>query len=177
MFFSHTKSKLGIDIGTSTIKIVELKEPETPQGKYVLETYGMVNAAAQAIGKIEGDVIAKTASVLKELLDKAQVSTKKVVASLPNNIVFVSVIDMPALSDKELKSAVEWEARRYVPLPLEEVTLQWSVMSDPQSRDKLKVLLTAVPTTVVNNFRSYRSFFPIWFLKHRKWADRIESYR
>lgn len=148
MFFSHSKSKLGIDIGTSTIKIVQLKEEE---GRFILETYAEVNASAQ-LGNADVDVVGETARLLRELVDKAQVSTKKVVASLPNNLVFVSIIDMPVLSDKELKNAIEWEARRYVPLPLEEVTLQWSVMRESANAQRLKVLLTAVPTTVVDNY-------------------------
>lgn len=149
MFFSHSKSKLGIDIGTSTIKIVQLKKEND---QFVLETYGMVNAASRVMSKLDTDVIKQTADILKTLLQKAQISTKKVVASLPNNIVFVSVIDMPALSDKELKSAIEWEARRYVPLPLEEVTLSWDVMRESEQAQKIKVLITAVPTTVVENY-------------------------
>lgn len=149
MFFSHSKSKLGIDIGTSTIKIVQLKKEDD---QFLLETYGMVNAASRVMAKLDADVIGQTAEVLKTLLDKSQISTKKVVASLPNSIVFVSVIDMPPLSDKELKSAIEWEARRYVPLPLEEVTLSWSVMREGAEEAKIKVLITAVPTTVIENY-------------------------
>ncbi|OGE78935.1 MAG: hypothetical protein A2751_00120 [Candidatus Doudnabacteria bacterium RIFCSPHIGHO2_01_FULL_46_14] len=149
MFFSHSKSKLGIDIGTSTIKIVQLKKEND---QFLLETYGMVNASSRVTSKIDTDVIAQTAEILKTLLVKAGASTKKVVASLPNNIVFVSVIDMPALSDKELTSAIEWEARRYVPLPLEEVTLSWDVMREGETAQKIKVLITAVPTTVVENY-------------------------
>ena len=119
MFFSVAKSQLGIDIGTSTIKVVQLKKDN---GKFLLQTYGMVNAVLPGT-KMESDVIAQTAKILRELLIKAQVTTKKAVASLPNNIVFVSAMEMPAMPDKELKNAIEWEARRYVPLPLEEVPL------------------------------------------------------
>ncbi|OGE82950.1 MAG: hypothetical protein A2846_02215 [Candidatus Doudnabacteria bacterium RIFCSPHIGHO2_01_FULL_49_9] len=148
MFFSHSKSRLGIDIGTSTIKIVQLKKDN---GQTILETYGMVNAGREMMNK-QSDVIGQTAEVLKNLLLEARTTTKKVVASLPNNIVFVSVIDMPQLSDKEMKSAIEWEARRYVPLPLDEVTLSWSIMPGAQPGEKHKVLLTAVPTTVISNY-------------------------
>src|SRR3989344_4224984 len=149
MFFSHSKSKLGIDIGTSTIKVAQLKKEDS---KYTLETYGMVNIASDMDSKDEGDVIGQTAEVLKKLLQKSEITSKKAVASLPNNIVFVSVIDMPSMSDKELKSAIEWEARRYVPLPLEEVTLSWDVMREGETAQKIKVLITAVPTTVVENY-------------------------
>ena len=148
MFFSHSKSKLGIDIGTSTIKVVQLK---SDKGRLTLETYGMVNAAREML-KRQDDVVTQTADILRNLLLEARTTTKKVVASLPNNIVFVSVIDMPQLSEKEMRSAIEWEARRYVPLPLEDVTLSWSIMPESQQTEKLKVLLTAVPTSVINNY-------------------------
>lgn len=149
MFFSRSKSKLGIDIGTSSIKVVQLKKE---QGQPVLETYGIVNVASQSDSKFGADVISQTAGILRKLLASSRVTTKKVVASLPNNIVFVSVIEMPAMSEKELKAAIEWEARRYVPLPLEEVTLSWSVLGIPESAGQTKVLLTAVPTSVIDNY-------------------------
>lgn len=150
MFFSQNKSKLGIDIGTSSIKVVQLKKQDQ---KYFLETYGMVDVSMRKASDSGFDVIAETARILKQLLEKARVTTKKVVASLPNNIVFVSMIEMPEMSEKELKNAIEFEARRYVPLPLEEVTLSWSVMHEPGTpRAKLKVLLTAVPTSVIDNY-------------------------
>ena len=119
-----------------------------------METYGAVNVSLKADPKEGFDAITETAEILKTLLLKSRVTSKKVVASLPNNIVFVTMIEMPELSDKELKDAIEWEARRYVPLPLEEVTLSWSVLRDGSapSGNKLRVLLTAVPTTVIDNY-------------------------
>ena len=151
MFFSRNRSKLGIDIGTSSIKVVQIKNQQ--DGKLFLETYGAVNVSLKADPKEGFDAITETAEILKTLLLKSRVTSKKVVASLPNNIVFVTMIEMPELSDKELKDAIEWEARRYVPLPLEEVTLSWSVLRDGSapSGNKLRVLLTAVPTTVIDN--------------------------
>lgn len=151
MFFSSSKSKLGIDIGTASIKVTQLKNEE---GKYILENYGIVNVSHHMTGPqfVETNVIADTAGILKKLLAETGVSTKKVVASLPNNVVFISVIDVPQLSESELKNAIQWEARRYVPLPLEEVTLSWSVLAIPQETGKLKVLITAVPTSVIENY-------------------------
>lgn len=149
MFFSRPKSKLGIDIGTSSIKVVQLrKEADT----HLLETYGLVNVTYQMTAGVEFDVIAETSQILRKLLVKSGTTSKKVVASLPNNIVFVSVIEMPKMPEKELKSAIEWEARRYVPLPLEEVALSWTVLAEPETPAQLKVLLTAVPTTVIDNY-------------------------
>lgn len=148
MFFSRSKSKLGIDIGTSSIKAVELKQDKD---KYILQTYGVVTVPPD-MQKMGFDAISQTAGILKELVTKINAGTKQVIASLPSNIVFVSIIEMPVLSNKELKEAIEWEARRYVPLPLEEVTLSWTVMRESPDSTKLKVLLTAVPTTVIDNY-------------------------
>lgn len=149
MFLSRSKSKLGIDIGTSSIKVVQLKKEKE---QYFLETYGVVSISHQVAGKMEFDVIGETAAILRQLLIKSQVGTKKVVASLPNNMVFVSVVEMPTMSDKELQDAINWEARRYVPLPIEEVTLSCSVLEEEEAGGQIKVLLTAVPTTVIDNY-------------------------
>jgi len=149
MLFFGSNRTLGVDIGTSSVKVVQLKKEAE---NFFLETYGVVNVAFDT-GSRGFDAIAETADILKKLLEKTKITTKKVIASLPNSIVFVSMIEMPEMSDKDLQNSIQWEARRYVPLPLEEVTLSWSVYRDPESTSrKLKVLLTAVPTAVVENY-------------------------
>lgn len=167
MLFSKPKSHLGVDIGTSNIKVVQLR----PQSdKFVLETYGLVNVAYQLANKDSGQAISHTAEILKRLVEQSQVTTTKIVASLPNSVVFTSVIEMPKIPDEEMKSAVESEAKKYVPLPLEEVALSWSrieerkkinrdtnlgTIGDNNSQDNgntSKVLLTAVPNIVVDNY-------------------------
>lgn len=165
MLFSKPKSHLGVDIGTSNIKIVQLK----PQGEeFILETYGIANVAYQIGNKDSNQAVAQTAEILKNLLKKAGVSTNRIAASLPNSVVFTSVIDLPKIPEEEMKSAIEFEAKKYVPLPLEEVSLQWSIIQEKRPRinletnlgnvgkaseSKNKILLTAVPTLVVDNYR------------------------
>src|SRR4051812_27798584 len=118
MLFSKPKSQLGVDIGSSNIKIAQLRAKDN---QFVLETYGFVNVSYQIANKESASAIKETGNLLKTLLEKAGVTTNKVVASLPNNSVFTSVIEMPKLPESELKTAVEFEARKYVPLPLQEV--------------------------------------------------------
>ncbi|MBX4186925.1 MAG: type IV pilus assembly protein PilM [Candidatus Doudnabacteria bacterium] len=155
MLFSKPKSQLGVDIGSSNIKIAQLRPKDN---QFVLETYGMVNVSYQ-IGNKDPNSVKNTADLLKKLLEKAGVTTNKIVASLPNNSVFTSVIEMPKMPDSELKTAVEFEAKKYVPLPLQEVALSWSVIGDKKAKPegnmteaRVKVLLTAVPTTVIDNY-------------------------
>lgn len=163
MLFSKPKAHLGVDIGTANIKIVQLR-PE--DNKFVLETYGLVNVAYQLSNKDSGSAIQHTADVLKKLVSQAQVTTHKIVASLPNSVVFTSVIEIPKIPDNEIKSAVESEAKKYVPLPLEEVALSWIKIEEKKKinldsnlgnysktdENKTKILLTAVPSIVVENY-------------------------
>jgi len=164
MLFGKPKSQLGVDIGSSNIKIVQLRPKDS---KFILETYGSVNTSYQIVGKDSSGAISEAAQTLKMLMDKAGVTTNKVVASLPNSAVFTSVIEMPKIPESELKNAVEFEAKKYVPLPLSEVALSWSIIEKKRARISRdtnlgniksavethnKVLLTAVPTVVIDNY-------------------------
>ncbi|MEK7652198.1 MAG: type IV pilus assembly protein PilM [Patescibacteria group bacterium] len=151
MFFSSKKSILGIDIGTTNIKIAQITSKDNV---HTLETYGLVNAAFD-IDETKEESIAKTVLILKNLIEKSGVSTNKIVASLPNSAVFTSVIDLPPLKDNELKSAIEFEAKKYVPLPITEMTLSWSII-EKMPDGKTRILLTAVPNSIL---RSYLKIF------------------
>jgi len=164
MLFSKSKSLLGVDIGTSNIKIAQLRPKDN---KFVLETYGIVNIAYQVASKDSDAAIENTAVVMKDLVRRSGVTTNRVIASLPNSAVFTSVIEIPKIPENELKSAVEFQAKKYVPLPLDEVALSWSLINDNRKRvtkntnlgtmssdnpNKFKILLTAVPTQVIDSY-------------------------
>lgn len=165
MLFSKSKSHLGVDIGTSNIKIVQLKPHD--ENKFVLETYGIANVAYSLSNKDSGRAIQHTAEVLKKLVEESHVSTDRIVASLPNSVVFTSLIEIPEIPEKEMRSAIESEAKKYIPLPIEEVALSWIQIEEkkrvnldtnlgnvgqPEQSDLKKYLLTAVPTMVVDNY-------------------------
>jgi type IV pilus assembly protein PilM len=144
MFFSKTQSIVGVDLGTSYIKVAQISHTK-PQ---TLNTYGIVELD-EPIGLQSGDgAIAQAAKRLRDLLDQAQVTTKHAVASLPNNAVFTSVIDMPAMPERELAQAIPFEAKKYVPLPFDEVLLSWSVLGQNDGGTSQKVLLIAVPKVI-----------------------------
>ncbi len=153
MFFSKLFSKdnsiLGIDIGTSSIKIAEVSYLGTP----TLKTYGIVNTPFQLSGREDEEPVKKMAGILKTLITKAGVSAKRCVVSFPNSSVFTSVVELPQMSEKELSTAVEFEAKKYVPLALSEIDLSWDVISENLPKEaNLKVLLTAVPKQVTKNY-------------------------
>lgn len=142
LFFKKKPSLLGVDIGTSDIKIAQV----TYNGdKPYLDTYGIVNLSYQLGSDNNSAVVSKAAEVLKQLAEHAGVTTKRCVISLPNSAVFTSIIEMPALSDKELEQALKFEAKKYVPLPISEVILSWSVVGESADKKTRSILLTAVP--------------------------------
>jgi type IV pilus assembly protein PilM len=148
-WFGNKNSILGVDIGTSSIKIAQISHV----GKPTLETYGIVNIKYQLSGKNDDVAVQQMAVILKSLLQKARVTAKRCVISFPNSAVFTSVINMPKMTDSELSTAVEFEAKKYVPLPLSEVDLSWSTVADPtNSSSQTKILLTAVPKQITKNY-------------------------
>jgi type IV pilus assembly protein PilM len=149
MFFSKKKSILGIDIGTANIKIAQVSHGEKP----ILDTYGIVNIDCQLGGKNDTLAIEQMANTLRALVQKAGVTAKRCVISFPNSAVFTSVIQLPKMDQSELGSAVEFEAKKYVPLALSEVELSWTITGDAaDAKDLLQILLTAVPKQITQNY-------------------------
>jgi len=156
--FSKSTSLLGIDIGTSYIKAVQLKPVID---KFQLESYGVVNVVYPTESQIKFDAITQTAEILKALHERAGFTTKKVAVSVPSNVAFVSILNFPPMAEKEMQKSVEYQARKYIPLPINDVNLGWQILEEvappkvPNQKDgapKIKVLLTAVPKNVINNY-------------------------
>lgn len=144
MLFGQKNSTLGVDIGSSSIKIVEIEHGDSPR----LLTYGMVDIPEPISSQTTDEQVHKMAELLKNLVERAHVTTKDCIMSLPNSAVFTSVIDMPKMGDKEMESAMQFEAKKYVPLPFSEVTLSWTIISDNDDGSTSKVLLIAVPNQI-----------------------------
>ena len=127
------KGKLGIDIGTAAIKIVEL---EKTGGRFVLKNYGLFelkDTDIQSSGPGTGQSILKLPDQeivwgLKELLKKSNMKSTNAIVSIPSFSTFTTIIEMPYLSEQELAKALPFEAKKYIPIPLNEVILDWSII-------------------------------------------------
>ncbi len=125
---------VGVDIGTSSIKLVEIKKKG---GKAVLETYSTLALgpyAGQDVGAITNltqDVLAKA---IMDALKEGSISTKNAVISVPSSASLVFVLELPsAISEKELPAIIPNEARKYIPVPVSEVTLDYWVIPKQQT--------------------------------------------
>ncbi|MFH0873494.1 MAG: pilus assembly protein PilM [Candidatus Komeilibacteria bacterium] len=124
------KSYLGVDIGTSSIKIVELANQN---GQPALVTYGFAEVETDLVRSNNPASTQKVAKVLEALVKKAKVSTNVCIAALPTFAVFNSIISLPRMSRKDLAAAVRWEAKKFIPLPLEEMILDWKVLAESEA--------------------------------------------
>ena len=117
-------SAIGIDIGSSSIKIVEVKKKE---GKASLETYGSIALGPYAdveIGKVTNLEKEKLIEAIKELLTQSGTTTKNVALAIPIQSSLVFTITLPAnLKEGEMDSVVLTEARKYIPVPMTEVSV------------------------------------------------------
>jgi type IV pilus assembly protein PilM len=121
---------LGIDIGSSAIKIVQLKKKN---GQAVLETYGELALgpyAGLSVGQAVQLPVDKIAQAVTDLMKEKEVNvtTKLCGLSIPFASSLMSVVEMPDVGPDKLKSMVPLEARKYIPVPIQEVMLDWSVI-------------------------------------------------
>ena len=161
MVFIKGKSQtsLGVDIGTKVIRAVEVSGKK---GKLVLENYGEVNldiACKEFFRSFDKKTlnpsIDNISVALKAIIAETGIKTKKVVFSLPDFATFFTSFELPPMNKKEMDSAVGFEARKYIPLPLSELVLDWQLMEKDISEKKPnKVLVMAVPKVIVEQYKT-----------------------
>lgn len=162
-------SVVGIDIGTSTAKVVQLR---SSRGVAILETYGEIALgpyAEQPIGKVVKLTPEKTAQALSDLMKEANVNAKAAGVSIPFSSSLVSVLDLPKVDAESLRRIVPIEARKYIPVPVSEVTLDWFVIPQDEAPDSAfdqlqtqqksrvkgqEILLVAIHNDTLRNYQS-----------------------
>jgi type IV pilus assembly protein PilM len=148
------ESVLGLDIGSSSLKVVQLRKEN---GAAVLETYGELSLGPYGgveVGQATNLPADKIAETLRDLLKEAKVTTTDAGVSIPFSRSLLTLVELPrANTPEEQKTIVELEARKYIPVPITEVQLDWFVVPDPAAQAevdtkvtnaKAKVLIVAV---------------------------------
>jgi type IV pilus assembly protein PilM len=160
--FSGSKSSdsaLGIDIGSSSIKVVQLKKKK---GKAILETYGALSLGPYGkveVGKATSLQVEDIVKALVDAMKESNVTTQSGTIAIPTASSLIFTISLPSsVTEEQLGTVVPMEARKYIPVPISEVTLDWfvipqealaydndmsgSVVKAPES--KIEVLVVAI---------------------------------
>ena len=129
-------SVIGIDIGSSAVKVVQLRKEK---GRVILETYGELALGPYAgleIGQATQLPNEKIVEAVKDILRESHTTTINAAVAIPFSASLISLVELPKVSDKELAQMVPLEARKYIPVPIAEVTLDWwEVPKVPRSYD------------------------------------------
>ncbi len=151
--FSSNRSYLGVDIGTFGVKIVELKKED---GQPRLFSYGFSENKDIKAGDNKKNNTDYIAGVINKIWQESGMVSRNAIAALPTFSVFSSVLNLSNISKKDLKSAVHWEAKKVIPLPLEEMILDWREIKeeskDEKDKKNLKVFLTGAPKVLVKRY-------------------------
>ncbi|NWF52619.1 MAG: pilus assembly protein PilM, partial [Nitrospirae bacterium] len=141
MFF-RIKGTLGLDIGSSYIKAVQLKDV---RGGYELELFDMIPLAPEII--VDGSIIDsfRLVDTLKELLRKSRIKVKDTVIGIAgHSSVIIKRISLPEMSEEELSESIKFEAEQYVPFSIEDVNLDFQILGPKEEPGQMDVILVAV---------------------------------
>lgn len=145
-FFSKKKEKsLGIDIGTSSIKVVELSR--SSGDKIELTNYGEFSAGAEETFQSPTVRLSSSqaAETVKQVLKEAQIDAASATMSVPAFSGFSTVISLPDMPDAELEQAATYEAKKYIPLPLTEVQFEWVKIGKSSGQRSAQTRLASAP--------------------------------
>ena len=151
--FRKPKSVIGLDIGSSAIKAVELKAA----GKtYRVAAWGTEAVPPDSI--VDGAVIdaGAVAGAIRRIFDGNKAfTTREVCASLSGNAVIVKKITLPVMTETELGESIYWEAEQYIPFDIQDVNLDYQVLdpgTGPESRGSMEVLLVAAKKEKIGDY-------------------------
>jgi type IV pilus assembly protein PilM len=144
----------GLDIGTTAMKVSWL-DTDKKGIKYLssISAPSLTNGVSSESPFDHQEM----AQVINKMVINAKIATNNVSIALPENRVYTKVIDMPNLSEKEVSSAIYWEAEQYIPAPLDTMSLDWSILRKPKNIDpanKMQVLLVAAPNHLIKRYQS-----------------------
>jgi type IV pilus assembly protein PilM len=155
VLFSRSKGLVGLDIGSSAMKLVELQEKK---GDYWLQRLGVEPLSPEAI--VDGSIMDSSLVVdaLNRLTAATGVKASGFATSLSGHSVIIKKIQVPAMAAEDLSEQIRWEAEQYIPFDINDVRLDYVVLSEGESgHDNMDVLLVAVKRDKVNDYVSVLS--------------------
>lgn len=150
MLLKKSKEVLGIDIGSSAIKLVQLGEAK---GSYELLNIGLIPLPNEAI--VDNTLMDTTSIVesIRDLVKSLGTKTRDAVCSISGNSVIIRKITLPAMTADELEEQINWEAEQYIPFDINDVNIDFEILdTDLTPSGKMTVLLVASKKEIINEY-------------------------
>jgi type IV pilus assembly protein PilM len=155
MLFGRSRNLVGLDIGDSSIKVVELKDMGKGRG-YQLAKLGWEPLAADAI--VDGTIMDSQLVIetIQRLFQRLKIRTLDVATALYGHSVIVKRISLPTMGAAELAESIHWEAEQYIPFAIEDVNLDYQILegSSLSGEGNMDVLLAAAKKDKINDYAS-----------------------
>ncbi|MGH7487113.1 MAG: type IV pilus biogenesis protein PilM, partial [bacterium] len=152
MLFGKTKNLVGLDIGSSGVKLVELKQAKA--GSFKLVSAGVETLSPEAI--VDGAIM--DSSLVVEAINRLDavlnVKNDNYGTSLSGHSVIIKKINLPKMTESELAESIRWEAEQYVPFDINDVNLDYVPLTQPGTGDNVEVILVAVKKEKINDYTS-----------------------
>jgi len=143
------KDLIGLDIGSSSIKAVELDwGKKTPR----LQHFGMIPLPPEAI--VDGAFMDSASIVesIRSLIEGLRIRTKRVAVSISGHSVYIKTITVPTMSETQLEESIRWEAEQQIPFDIEDVNLDFQILGEQISPEQMPVLLVAAKKDMINDY-------------------------
>ncbi|TAL16968.1 type IV pilus assembly protein PilM [bacterium] len=149
------KTLVGLDIGSHSVKIVELKHHKK---SYELKNFGIVQLPPEAI--VDGVIMDSSivAEAIRNLYANLKIKNRNVATSVAGHSLIVKKIQLPMMTETELEEQIQWEAGQYIPFEIEDVNLDFQILG-PSAADpnNMEVLLVAVKKDIINDYTAVLS--------------------
>jgi type IV pilus assembly protein PilM len=147
--FSKSKSIVGLDIGSSSIKAVELTVK--PKGIELVHM-GVAKLPPEAI--VQGAFLNSGAitEAIREAVDNAGIRSKSVATAVSGHSVIVKKISLPTMTREELEESIRWEAEQYIPFDINEVNLDFQILASGETEGQMDVLLVAAKKDLIDDY-------------------------
>ena len=152
--FGKKKGLVGVDIGSSAIKVVELRPGGKGGNEYQLANLGLEPLPPEAI--VDGAIMDSGAVIdaIQRLFTAQKIKTSEVATSVSGNAVIVKKISLPQMTTEELAESIHWEAEQYIPFDIQDVSLDYEVVEGGGSGGNMDVLLVAVKKDKIGDYTS-----------------------
>jgi type IV pilus assembly protein PilM len=140
MFFKRQKSIVGLDIGSSSVKVVQV---ETRAGEVSLTDFGSAELLPEAI--VDGEIMDRQLVVetIQNLFETKGIKAKDVCSAVSGRSVIVKKIQMERMAPEDAREAIQWEAEQHVPYDINDVSLDFQILEGNSDPKKMDVLLVA----------------------------------
>jgi len=146
------KDVVGLDIGCSSIKLVELREDKKG---YKLQNLAISPLPPEAI--VDGALMDSVTIVdaIRDVISNSKTKTKDVVSSVSGHSVIVKKISLPFMTEAELEESIQWEAERYIPFDINDVNIDFQIFgAAPENPEVMDVVLVAAKKDIINDYVS-----------------------